>query len=90
MEDYRYPANKERKISLSDLPVGAAGIVNSLMAEGLTRRRLLDLGLVPGTRVEVIRVSPAGDPRAYKIRGAVIAFRKEEAEKIIVKYQEGE
>jgi ferrous iron transport protein A len=44
----------------------------------------LDLGLVPGTRVKTLRVSPLGDPKAYLIRGAVIALRAEEADLIAI------
>ena len=80
-----YPADKI--ISLYDLPIGRSTTVNSIQAEGITRRRMLDLGLVPGTRVEALRVSPAGDPRAYRIRGAVIALRKEEAHQILINYK---
>ncbi|MFA7467792.1 MAG: FeoA family protein [Desulfotomaculaceae bacterium] len=69
---------------LNRLGNGCCALVTELNAEGLTRRRLLDLGLVPGTKVEVIRRSPLGDPIAFNIRGAIIAFRKEEAEKVLV------
>ncbi|MDD4238497.1 MAG: FeoA family protein [Desulfotomaculaceae bacterium] len=74
-------------ISLHDLPVGKLATVSSIQAAGLTRRRMLDLGLVPGTRVKALRISPAGDPKAYRIRGAVIAFRKEEAQQILINYK---
>ncbi len=46
---------------------------------GMIRRRLLDLGMIPGTRVECLQKSPAGDPAAYLIRGAVIALRCEDS-----------
>jgi DtxR family Mn-dependent transcriptional regulator len=46
---------------------------------GAERRRLLDLGFVPGTQVEVEMVSPGGDPTAYRVRGTVIALRREQA-----------
>jgi DtxR family Mn-dependent transcriptional regulator len=46
---------------------------------GAERRRLLDLGFVPGTTVEVDMVSPGGDPTAYRLRGAVIALRRAQA-----------
>ena len=46
---------------------------------GLERRRLMDLGLLPGTIVEAELVSPGGDPTAYRVRGAVVALRKEQA-----------
>jgi len=48
------------------------------------RRRLLDLGFVPGTLVEVEMVSPAGDPTAYRVRGSVVALRREQANLIRV------
>lgn len=40
---------------------------------------MMDLGLLPGTRVEVEMVSPLGDPTAYRVRGAVIALRRDQA-----------
>jgi ferrous iron transport protein A len=50
----------------------------------MPRRRLLDLGLIPGTVVEAIGKSPAGDPVAYRIRGAVIALRREEGRRVFI------
>lgn len=75
---------KDNDLTLGRLRVGQRGVVTSLHAQGIMRRRLLDLGLVPGTIVESIRRSPAGDPTAYSIRGAVIALRSEESCKIYV------
>ncbi len=71
-------------IPLSDLPVGMQVQVLHLKATGLSRRRLLDLGLVPGTQIKILRKSPLGDPTAYEIRGASVALRKEEASNILV------
>lgn len=87
MKNNRDPVAREGIISLSDLPVGSSATVRSILAEGINRRRMMDLGLVPGTRVEALRVSPAGDPKAFRIRGAVIALRREEAEKILVEFE---
>ncbi|SFR08685.1 FeoA family protein [Desulfoscipio geothermicus] len=72
------------KTTLNNLPSGSFALVTEVLAEGLIRRRLLDLGLVPGTRVEVVRRSPAGDPTAFNIRGAIIALRKEVAGQVLV------
>ncbi len=72
------------RCSLNTLPIGRKGLVSTLEAMGATRRRLLDLGLVPGTEVEAIRKSPAGDPTAYNIRGALIALRMEESRQVLV------
>ena len=55
-----------------------------LDTEGYLRRRFMDIGLVEGTLVECLRESPAGDPKAYLIRGAVIAIRKEDAATVFV------
>ncbi|NLM52252.1 MAG: ferrous iron transport protein A [Firmicutes bacterium] len=71
-------------IPLNQVPTGFYGKVKKLIAEGQARRRLLDLGLINDTVVEVLRKSPAGDPTAYQIRGAVIALRAEEAAKLFV------
>ena len=60
---------------LNDIKPGQTAVVQSLRAHGSMRRRLLDIGLVEGTRVECVGVSPLGDPSAYLIRGAVIAIR---------------
>ncbi len=75
----------ENIISLSQVPVGKKGKVEKLLAIDLPRRRMLDLGIVPGTIIEVLRKSPLGDPTAYEIRGAMIALRKEESNKILVR-----
>jgi len=73
------------EFELTRLPMGKTAQVIGVGADGLTRNRLLDLGLVPSTIVEAIRKSPAGDPIAYKIRGAIIALRAEESNQITVR-----
>ncbi|MCX8091580.1 MAG: metal-dependent transcriptional regulator [Verrucomicrobiae bacterium] len=57
----------------------------SAACRGPERRRLLDLGFVPGTVVEVERVSPLGDPVAYRVRGSVVALRSEQARLIRIR-----
>ncbi len=74
----------ENIIPLHQLQIGSFGRVRRLTAEGNARRRLLDLGLIIDTKVEALRKSPAGDPIAYEIRGAVIALRADEAAHIYV------
>lgn len=75
---------KSQSMPLSQLPFGKRGVVRELRAETSSRRRLLDLGLVAGTPVETVLRSPAGNPMAYEIRGALIALRNAEAGQIIV------
>lgn len=71
--------------TLSELQEGQAARVASLLSAGSMRRRLQDIGLIEGTKVECLRKSPAGDPVAYFIRGAVIALRSEDSNKILVR-----
>lgn len=66
------------------MSTGAYAVVVSLETKGELRRRLMDIGLVEGTTVECVRKSPAGDPKAYLIRGAVIALRNEDAATVIM------
>jgi Fe2+ transport system protein FeoA len=51
---------------------------------GQERRRLMDLGIIPGTIIEAEFQSPMSDPTAYRIRGALIALRREQADLISV------
>lgn len=74
----------KKLIPLHELPIGSFGKVKKITAEGNSRRRMLDLGLIEDTTVESLLKSPAGDPMAYHIRGAVIALRSEEACKIFI------
>jgi ferrous iron transport protein A len=75
---------KDNLIPLDKLPIGSLGRVKKLLANGDSRRRLLDLGLINDTKVEALRKSPSGDPVAFQIRGAVIALRSEESSKILM------
>lgn len=60
-------------------------MVCSLTASGGMRRRLQDLGLVEGARVECVGRSPGGDPSAYLICGAVIAIRAQDGRNVLVR-----
>ena len=73
------------EFELTRLPMGRLAEVIGIKAEGLIRNCLLDLGVVPQAMVQAIRRSPAGDPVAYKIRGAIIALRSEESRQITVR-----
>jgi DtxR family Mn-dependent transcriptional regulator len=77
---------------LSSLKVGQTAQVVDLSpaCRGLERRRLLDLGLVPGTRVKAELQSIGNDPTAYRIRGALIALRRQQADLILIKPNGGD
>jgi ferrous iron transport protein A len=71
-------------VPLSQLPPGSTARVRALASEGITRRRMLDLGLVDNTEIKVLLKGPLGEPAAFLIRGAVIALRSDETSKIFV------
>ncbi len=64
---------------LSDLKVGDKAEVTGLLAESSIRRRILDMGLVKGTRFKVLRVAPLGDPIEIYFKGVYLSLRKNEA-----------
>ena len=72
-------------MNLYELPLNKVGIINNLNCNGNIRRRLLDLGLVRGTKITPVFKSPSGDPTAYEIRKTLIALRKEDSKLINLK-----
>ncbi len=73
-----------KKISLSQLKVGQTGTVEEVRDQGFLSQRLLEMGIIRGTTIEVIRFAPMGDPIDIKIRGYHLSLRGEEAAGIIV------
>ncbi len=71
---------------LVDTKVGSTVKVEELLSTGYIRERMLALGLTKGATIDVIRRGPKDNLTIYNIRGAMIALRKEEGEKIIVSY----
>lgn len=70
--------------AIKDMEPGQVSVVRKLLSNGSIRRRLLDIGLIEGTRIECMGRSPGGDPSAYLIRGAVIAIRSEDGSKVLI------
>lgn len=77
-------------VPLCDLRPGEGGIVRQLNTVGSMRRRLIDLGMIPDGAVVCVGVSPAGDPAAYGVRGAVVALRQADAATVLVQRWEGD
>jgi len=77
----RVPSRPAEAIRLADLPDGAEGTIVEIDPEcrGFTRRRLLDFGLTPGARIRAELRNALGDPRAFRVRGTVVALRREQA-----------
>ena len=74
----------EPNMTLDKIKPGEAGTITEVAGQGLLRRRLLDMGLTPKTRVAVRKVAPMGDPIELMLRGYVLTIRKEEAANITV------
>ena len=70
---------------LSSLSPGAAGRVTQINVPSGNRPRLMEMGLLVGTPVELVRFAPLGDPVEIKIRGYHLTLRKHEAEQILVR-----
>jgi len=71
-------------MNLAQTRIGLIVTIEHVAGEGSFRRRLMELGLVPGTQVEVLGVAPLGDPLELLVRGASLSIRKAEAEGITV------
>lgn len=74
----------ESALCLYDIEPGQKAAVTKLLSSRSMRRRLMDLGLTPGTMVECLGRSPFGDPSAFLIRGAVIALRQKDCKNILI------
>jgi ferrous iron transport protein A len=70
--------------TLAELAPGDRGRVVSVACDADAARRLMDLGLIRGTTVEVVRRAPLGDPMEVKLRGFMLTLRRTEAEHITV------
>lgn len=66
-------------MTLDQLQAGQVGTVRKVGGEGAIRRRLMDMGLVRGVDVEMVKSAPMGDPVEYLLRGYHLSLRKSEA-----------
>lgn len=72
--------------SLTDLPIGQQARVTAVTGSGRTTKRLMEMGVIPGVDVRVIKTAPFGDPIEVRVRGYSLAMRKAEADAIVVSY----
>ena len=70
--------------ALSQLKINQSGFIKDLNCNDSIKRRLLDLGLIPSTKITPILTSFSGDPIAYEVRNIILAIRKQDADKISV------
>lgn len=71
-------------MTLNQLPIGKEAMITSVGGEGVLRCRLLDMGLIPKTRVVIQKVAPMGDPLELRIRGYTLTIRIDDAKNIEV------
>lgn len=70
--------------TLAGMPLNTPVTISSVGGERAFRRRLLELGLLPGTELEIVRVAPLGDPMEISLRGSRLSIRREEAAQVRV------
>ena len=71
-------------ITLTNLPIGSEGRVVSVNADNGIARRIMEMGVIPGVTVSVVKAAPFGDPIEIRVRGYSLAMRKTEADAIEV------
>jgi ferrous iron transport protein A len=74
------------KMNLSNMPVGVQARVKAVRGEGFITRRLMEMGVIPGVSVRLVKSAPFGDPIEVRLLGYSLAIRKNEAEAIEVEY----
>ncbi len=72
-------------MTLSNLPVGSDARVTAVNGTGPIMRRLMEMGVIPGVGVQVVKTAPFGDPIEVRVRGYSLAMRRSEADAIEVK-----
>lgn len=75
-------------MTLDKLKVGQSAVIKTVGGEGALRLRLLDMGLIPKTKVMVRKVAPMGDPIELHLRGYELTIRLEDAEKIEIESED--
>lgn len=78
------PVTPRLEASLRSVPPGSRAVIQQVGGPRAFRRRLLELGLLPGTAVEVLRIAPLGDPIELRARGCTLSIRREEAGRVLV------
>ena len=69
-------------MTLNDLKIGDSAVITAVGGEGSLRNRLLDMGLIPHTKVTLQKVAPMGDPMEIRVRGYELTLRREDAKLI--------
>jgi DtxR family Mn-dependent transcriptional regulator len=84
------PVPSSQQVTLDTLKAGQRGIVVRVKGKGPARRRMMDMGLVPGAEVKAVRAAPFGDPIEFQVKGYSLSLRKTEARNITVEIVQSE
>lgn len=76
---------KKTEFPLNLLKKGQTAIILKVGGQGAIKRRMMDMGLVKGAEIKMVRVAPFGDPMEFNIKGYNLSLRKNEAAEILVK-----
>ncbi len=76
--------SEEQETTLDTLKPGEKARITKVRVKGVARRKLMDMGMVAGTEIELVRNAPLGDPMDYNIKGYHLSIRKEEAKQIFI------
>ena len=71
-------------MTLKELKIGESAVIDTVGGEGALRQHFLDMGLVPGAQVTLIKLAPMGDPMELFLRGYTLTLRKEDAHSITI------
>lgn len=80
---------QSQTIRVSEMQPGQTGKLVEIRAQGAVRRRLFDLGLIPGTKITCRYLAPSGSPMALFVRGSVFALRRRDAQALTVEVVAG-
>lgn len=76
------------QITLDKLKINKKGTIVAVKGQGVTRRRLFDMGVTPGALVTLIKLAPLGDPLEINIRNYELTLRKDEAKNVILEVED--
>ena len=75
-------------MTLKELEIGKSAVILAVGGEGALRQHFLDMGLIPGAEVTLVKYAPMGDPMQLKIRGYELTIRREDAQRIELQEEE--
>ena len=75
-------------MTLKELEIGKTAVITETGGEGSLRQHFLDMGVIPGAEITVVKYAPMGDPMELQLRGYVLTLRREDARSIEIKKAE--